>query len=48
MVSYNLSYTVVKGVHFCKDYLCKLSYLKKVELILHTHLQNMKSFGQIK
>ena len=26
--SYNFSYTVAKGVHFCKDCLCKLSDLK--------------------
>ena len=48
MASYNFSYAVEKGVHFCKDCLCKLSDLKKVELILHTHLQNMKIFNQIK
>ena len=29
MASYNFSYTVAKGVHFCKDCLCKLSELKK-------------------
>ena len=29
MASYNFSYTVAKGVHFCKDCLCKLSDLKK-------------------
>ena len=29
MASYNFSYTGTKGVHFCKDCLCKLSDLKK-------------------
>ena len=29
MASYNFSYTVAKGVYFCKDCLCKLSDLKK-------------------
>ena len=29
MASYNFSYTVAKGVYFCKDCPCKLSDLKK-------------------
>ena len=29
MASYNFSYAVAKGVHFCKDCLCKLSDLRK-------------------
>ena len=29
MVSYNFSYIVARGVHFCKDCLCKLADLKK-------------------
>ena len=29
IAGYNFSYTVAKGVHFCKDYLCKLSGLRK-------------------
>ena len=29
IANYDFSYTVAKGVHFCKDCLCKLSDLKK-------------------
>ena len=29
MESYIFSYTVAKGIHFCKDCLCKLPDLKK-------------------
>ena len=29
MATYNFSYTVATGVHFCEDCLCKLSDLKK-------------------
>ena len=47
MTSYNFSYTGAKGVHFCKDCLCKLSYLTCLKKSSRLLRQVMKAFGKI-